>query len=363
MNTNYNKFKKLIKNPGLFFRDYLLKKHPLYYNELQCALQEEQIIIENDLSLERQIPSELPIDVVYTWVNHNDNIWKNKYLSYKKNDYSYGQNATDLSRFSNNNELYFSLKSIKKFIPWVRKIYIITDNQTPEWIDLYSNVTIIDHRDIIPKEYLPTFNSHVIEAYLHKIKDLSEYFLYFNDDVFVSREIPKSHFFKSNGISSLFITKKSINAMRDKGINTPTLHACLNSRELLYDEFYIEIDTPLVHSYIPLRKNLYNEVFNKFHAEISAFSENKFRTNHDLNMATFLVPWYSYLKGYSAPYKDICYYFNIRSATAQQIYKQLKQSNIMPHSICANDISQKGCSNINMQNEELNKTLSKIFGG
>ena len=60
---------------------------------------------------------------------------------------------------------------------------------------------------------------------------------------------------------------------------------------------------------------------------------------------------------------DICYYFNIRSATAQQIYKQLKQSNIMPHSICANDISQKGCSNINMQNEELNKTLSKIFGG
>ncbi|WP_352074796.1 hypothetical protein [Escherichia coli] len=49
-------------------------------------------------------------------------------------------------------------------------MYIITDNQTPEWIDLYSNVTIIDHRDIIPKEYLPTFNSHVIEAYLHKIK-------------------------------------------------------------------------------------------------------------------------------------------------------------------------------------------------
>lgn len=42
--------------------------------------------------------------------------------------------------------------------------------------------------------------------------------------------------------------------MRDKGINTPTLHACLNSRKLLYDEFYIEIDTPLVHSYIPLKK-------------------------------------------------------------------------------------------------------------
>ena len=49
--------------------------------------------------------------------------------------------------------------------------------------------------------------------------------------------------------------------------------------------------------------------------------------------------------------------------TNAKIYKQLKQSNIMPHSICANDISQKGCSNINMQNEELNKTLSKIFGG
>ena len=45
----------------------------------------------------------------------------------------------------------------------------------------------MDHREIIEQEYLPTFNSHVIEANLHKIPNLSEHFIYFNDDVFVAK--------------------------------------------------------------------------------------------------------------------------------------------------------------------------------
>lgn len=361
MSAFYNKAKKLFKTPGFFLRDYFLNRYPLYLSEFQCPLQEEQIVIENDLLLEHQIQCEFPVDVVYTWVDHNDENWNSKYRKYK-DGYDYGENATDLARFYNNNELFYSIKSIFKFIPWVRNIYIVTDAQTPEWIELFPKVIVIDHRNIIPSEFLPTFNSHVIEAYIHKINNLSEYFLYFNDDVFVAREIPKSHFFKSNGVSSLFIAKKSLNLMRDRGVNTPTLHACLNSRYLLFKDYNIEIDIPLVHSYIPLRKSMYDNVFEKYKDEIYKFSGNKFRTNNDLNLATFLVPWYSYLHGCSVPYKDICYYFNIRSPASIQIYKQLINSKRMPHSICANDVSQKDNSDIQHHNELLNNMLSIIFG-
>ena len=361
MSVFYKKAKKLLKKPGFFLRDYFLNRYPLYQNEFLCPLQEEQIVIEHDLSLEQQLQCELPIDVVYTWVDHNDHRWSAKYRKYKNGD-NYGENATDLARFYNNNELFYSIKSIFKFIPWVRNIYIITDGQIPEWIDLFSKVIIVDHRDIIPSEFLPTFNSHVIEAYIHKINNLSEYFLYFNDDVFVAREIPKSHFFKGNGVSSLFITKKSLNLMRDRGVNTPTLHACLNARELLFNDYNVEIDIPLVHSYIPLRKSMYDKAFEKYKEKILSFSKNKFRTNNDLNLATFLVPWYTYLHGCSVPYKDICYYFNLRSPVSIHIYKQLINSKGMPHSICANDVSQKDNSDVQHQNELLNNMLSIVFG-
>lgn len=58
--------------------------------------------------------------------------------------------------------------SLKKFAPWIRNIFIITDDQVPN-LNNFDNIVIIDHKEIINKEYLPTFNSHVIEAHLHKI--------------------------------------------------------------------------------------------------------------------------------------------------------------------------------------------------
>lgn len=341
---------KLLNNPGVFFRDLLNKKYPIIRNEILCPEYEEAILIRHDLQLETVLDVKFPIDVVFTWVNDKDPVWQEKYNFFKDfNVNTHGQYATDKARFSNHNELYFSIKSVLKFLPWVRNIYVVTDGQIPEWIDEYPGLIIVDHKEIISEKYLPTFNSHVIEAHLHQIPDLSEHFIYFNDDVFVARPLPVGHFFRSNGIASLFLSQKSITEMQKRGVATPTLSASINVGKLLEKEFGYRIVTPLVHTYVPLRRSAFEAVWEKYSVEIDSFLSNKFRTNNDLNLATFFVPWFSYIISSSTPARDICYYFNVRSPVAKHHYAALTcyQKDVAPHSFCANDftISKKSVDN------------------
>lgn len=337
-----NKTKKLLTTPGYFFRDYFVKKYPDVLNEVGCNQNEEHILIKHDLFLDNQIAVNFPIDVVFTWVDDKDPKWRMKYDLYKTNNSEdYGQYATDLARFTNNDELYFSIKSVVNYLPWVRNIFLVTDNQTPIWIGEYPKVKVIDHSDIISSQYLPTFNSHVIEAHLHNIPELSEHFIYFNDDVFVARPLPAGHFFKGNGLASLFLSHKSISSMYNKGIITPTLSASMRVNALIKKEYKFETDIPLVHTYVPLRKSVFQFIWDNY--EIENFLCNKFRSNLDLNLATFMVPWISYLKGMATPERDICHYFNVRSLSARKNYLFLKQIKHAgqggPHSFCANDVT------------------------
>lgn len=40
------------------------------------------------------------------------------------------------NRFRDNEELRYSLRSIEKFAPWIRKVYIVTSGQIPYWLNL-----------------------------------------------------------------------------------------------------------------------------------------------------------------------------------------------------------------------------------
>lgn len=346
---NSRKLKKLFKSPNIFARDFLNKKYPVIRNEINCPEGYETIIINQDLKMENICAVNFPVDVVFTWVDDKDPVWKNKCDHFKgvinEDAALYSRNS---ARFCDHNEIEYSIKCVLKYLPWVRFIYLITDGQNPRWLneELNEKIRVIDHKEIIPGEYLPTFNSHVIEAYLFKIEDLSENFLYFNDDVFVARPLPVEHFFRSNGIASLFVSQKRISEMfRKGGRETPTMHASLAGQRLLFDKFSQVADFSLVHTYVPLKKSSYEECWRVFHKEILSFLPNKFRTNKDLNMATFLVPWFSYFQGKSFPVRDICYYFNIRSPAAIDYFMALsnaKRTSSLPHSFCANDFYEDG---------------------
>ncbi len=107
----------------------------------------------------------------------------------------YDEDAVSDCRFINCNELKYSLRSVEKFAPWIRNIIIVTDNQIPDWLDVSNpKIRIVNHSDILPEMALPTFNASAIETSLHKIPDLSEHFLFANDDMFFGNHVDKKFF-------------------------------------------------------------------------------------------------------------------------------------------------------------------------
>ena len=141
----------------------------------------------------------MKIDLVYLWVDDTDWEWKRRRNKYIDTFDEYDEDATDECRFYNNDELKYSLRSVEKNAPWVNKIFIVTDNQIPEWLDTENEkIKIVNHCDIIPEQYLPIFNSNAIESRIPFISGLSEYFLYANDDTFFWNPVEKDFFFKDN---------------------------------------------------------------------------------------------------------------------------------------------------------------------
>ena len=46
----------------------------------------------------------------------------------------------------------------------------------------------------MPEAYLPSYNSSAIELNIHRIRGLSEHFIYFNDDMFKIKDTQPSDF-------------------------------------------------------------------------------------------------------------------------------------------------------------------------
>ena len=89
-------------------------------------------------------------------------------------------------------------RGVEKFAPWINKVYLVTDDQIPTWLNIdHEKLVVIDHTDIIAKEYLPVFNSNAIEMNLHRIKGLAENFVYFNDDMYLTAPVAPTDFFQA----------------------------------------------------------------------------------------------------------------------------------------------------------------------
>ena len=112
------------------------------------------------------------------------------------------------NRFRDTDELRFSLRSLEKFAPWVRHVFIVTNGQVPSWLDLSNpHVTLVTHEEIFQNSsHLPTFSSPAIEAHLHEIPGLSEHFIYLNDDIFFGKEVWPDDFISEDGTQTIYLT-------------------------------------------------------------------------------------------------------------------------------------------------------------
>ncbi len=148
------------------------------------------------------IIKDFPVDIVYLWCDSHDKKWcEKKNNELKKYGKSLDKDSTGECRFIENDELKYSLRSLEKYAPWINNIFIVTDNQIPSWLDTSNpKIHIIDHKDILPTDNLPTFNASAIESAIHKIPNLSEHFLFANDDMFFGNFVSKKFFFNEDGL-------------------------------------------------------------------------------------------------------------------------------------------------------------------
>lgn len=133
------------------------------------------------------------IDFVVTWVDSNDPEWQK--AKNRARGLSDGDSRT--ARYRDWDTLRYWFRGIETFAPWVNRVFFVTCGHYPDWLNLECDkLTLISHKDFIPEQYLPTFSCRPIEFNLHRIPGLSEQFVYFNDDMFLTRAVKPEDFFK-----------------------------------------------------------------------------------------------------------------------------------------------------------------------
>lgn len=134
------------------------------------------------------------IDFCITFVDGSDDKWIQK-----RNAAVTAKERGSEIRYRNWDTLKYWFRGVEKYASFVNKIYFITDGQVPEFINTkHEKLVIVNHSDFMSGEALPCFNSNVIEMNMHRIKGLSEQFVYFNDDMFILKKLKPTDFFKNS---------------------------------------------------------------------------------------------------------------------------------------------------------------------
>ena len=126
-----------------------------------------------------------PIDILIKYIDLSDPKLKRKGIPQIKKD-------------KNNKELKYSVRSILKNIPWVRKIYILMPNKKVQFFKDYNliNDKIVYVND---KEFLgyDSSNSHAFQFRYWKLEyfNISKNFIVMDDDYFFGKPLKKSDFF------------------------------------------------------------------------------------------------------------------------------------------------------------------------
>ena len=137
------------------------------------------------------------IDIVMTWVDGSDPQWTASKAEWENKIKGIDESSNGITRYRDWDNLQYIFRGIEKFMPWVNNVYFVTDEQLPEWLNKEApNLKLIDHKDFIPHEYLPTFSANPIELNFHRIKGLNEKFIVFNDDFITTAPTKPEDFFK-----------------------------------------------------------------------------------------------------------------------------------------------------------------------
>nr|WP_323137440.1 stealth family protein [Streptomyces viridodiastaticus] len=280
-----------------------------------------------------------PIDVVYTWVDGEDPELRAKRQKYKSEGVpAILDKETNESRYTSHDELKYSLRSLEMYAGFVRHVYIVTDGQTPEWLDADApGITVVDHKDIFPEGVLPVFNSHAIETRLHHIPGLSDHYLYFNDDVFVGRSVTPQHFFYANGIARIPFSPLKVGVGQPHGGETATNSAGKNVRQLLMKAHDRFITHNFMHTPLPQVRSVLQELEEMFPEEVGQTMRSRFRSPDDIAMTASMHYNHAYITGKGVPGKFRFRYVNISREDADRRLEGIRAKRNYDF-FCLNDV-------------------------
>lgn len=255
------------------------------------------------LSNERANKKEFPIDIVYTWVNGSDFNWLSKRHLLESKKRVRVVRSTEKSRYLDIGELKYNLRGIEKYIPWYNKVYIVTDNQVPSWINLnHPKLAFVNHTTIIPTKNLPTYNSNNIEFHLSRIPGLSEHFIYLNDDVFIGKPCNPSDFFTNEGKPLIPVTVYNWSNFKDETDSIARRKSIRNdmgsyqyrltsfhSYDVFTEKFNKTVNYRTAHGYMPFTKSLIDFMWEAFPEELESLETHHFRDYTDVNIPSMSI--------------------------------------------------------------------------
>ena len=289
------------------------------------------------------------IDFVLPWVDGNDPIWNQSFRSHlpesKKSD------DARAVRYRDWGLLPYWFRGMELFAPWVNKIHFITCGHYPEWLRLdHPKLNFVRHEDYIPTEFLPTFSANPIELNLHRIKSLSEHFVLFNDDMFLTGKIAPEYFFRGGKPCDL----AALDVIASRSTTNQFCHIVLNDVTAINQKFnkwkvlrnnwhkWIRLDygTCLLrtlallpwpyfigfrdpHLPYPYLKSTMEEVWNEYSEQLTETSAHRFRTLADYS--DWLFRYWQLVSGNFYPinvYRSSVYY-DIKEETLPTIEKNL----------------------------------------
>lgn len=240
----------------------------------------------------------MDIDLVYLWVDGSDPKWLAKHNAcIGKTEEKSTVNCK--GRYADNDELKYSLRSVDMYAPWVRKVFIVTDSQTPVWLDTSNpKVRVVDHREIMPEVCLPCFNATVIEHFLWKIPGLSEHFLFANDDMLINRPLSPGFFFADDGLPIIRLNRSRLRnfylLFRKKFLGVPLknyVQIVRNAAKLVEKKYGVYYSCKTHHNIDAYLKSDYQRVEQMFKKEIEPTLTNHMRSDNDIqrNLITYVA--------------------------------------------------------------------------
>ncbi len=316
------------------------------------------------------------IDFVICWVDSKDEEWQKEKAEFSPDIMTDNRDI----RYRDFDNLQYWFRGVEKHAPWVNKIHFITWGHLPSWLNTnHPKLNIVKHEDYIPKEYLPTYSARPIEVNLHRIEELSEQFVYFNDDMFIVKPVKSTDFFlegyprdiaaidiaikadEIHGsaaqnsiyiINKYFDKKKSIRKNFSKWYN-PIYGKYLIKTLLLSPWNYF---TGFHVSHLPnaFLKSTFIEVWEKESDRLIFTSSNKFRNKSDLTQ--YIFKFWQLASGNFKPGKAMGKNFNLGKNLESAVTAIEKQNYKL---ICLNDSDL--INDFEKTKEKINQSFNKIF--